>query len=160
MNHLLNVRRMNLRNVLTALAISMFVAGGAVAAKPLPPVDDNELLGLGFKVLVAQTPAQSDWVKRLAPGQIRAMQRTGKKYFIYPDAAKNQVYVGSPREYEAYKQLHPDSKLAGEGATKQASDYRAKQDTAMKKSSARDLSDPYYWMNTATWTPVWTDLGW
>jgi len=26
----------------------------------------------------------------------------------------------------------------------------------MKKSTARDLSDPYYWTNTATWA----DLGW
>jgi len=156
MNHFLNVRRMNLRNVLAALAISMIVAGGAVAAKPLPPVDDNELVGLGFKVLVAQTSAQSDWVKRLAPGQIRAMQRTGKKFFIYPDAARNQVYVGGPKEYDAYLQLHPASKLAGADGAKQASDYRAKQDTAMKKASARDLSDPYYWVNTATWA----DLGW
>jgi hypothetical protein len=145
---------MNLLNVLGALAVSVFVAGGAAAATP--SIDESELLSLGFKVLVATTTAQQDWVKRMAPGQIRAMQRTGKKYFIYPDAPRNQVYVGGPKEYDAYKQLHPDSKLAGQDAAKQASEYRAKQDTAMQKATARDLSDPYYWTFTATWA----DLGW
>jgi hypothetical protein len=154
MKRFLNSRRANLLNVLVALAVSAFVAGGAAAATP--PIDESELLSLGFKVLVATTTAQQDWVKRMARGQIRAMQRTGKKYFIYPDAPRNQIYVGGPKEYEAYQQLHPDSKLAGQDGAKQASDYRAKQDTAMKKASARDLSDPYYWTNTATWA----DLGW
>ena len=154
MKGFLNSRRKNLLNVLGALAVSVFVAGGAAAATP--SIDESELLSLGFKVLVATTTAQQDWVKRMAPGQIRAMQRTGKKYFIYPDAPRNQVYVGGPKEYDAYKQLHPDSKLAGQDAAKQASEYRAKQDTAMQKATARDLSDPYYWTFTATWA----DLGW
>ena len=108
------------------------------------------------EVLVATTTAQQEWVQRLAPGQIRAMQRTGKKYFIYPDAPKNQIYVGGPKEYEAYRQLHPESKLAGQDGAKMASEYRSKQDAVMKKANAYDLSDPYYWANTATWA----DLGW
>ncbi len=155
MNQLLNFQRANLLVLLMALAASALGTGNA-AAVATPRVDANELLNLGFKVLVATTPAQKDWVQRLAPGQIRAMQRTGKKFFIYPDAPNNQVYVGGPKEYDAYKELHPDSQLAGAGGAKQASDYRAKEDAAMKKSTARDLSDPYYWVNTATWA----DLGW
>ncbi len=154
MNQFLNSRRANSLIVLLALTVSALIAGGAAAATPTEV--EKELLGLGFKVLVATTPAQQDWVKRMAPGKIRAMQRTGKKYFIYPDAPRNQVYVGGPKEYDAYKQLHPDSKLAGQDGAKQASEYRAKQDTAMQKATARDLSDPYYWTNTATWA----DLGW
>jgi len=154
MNQYLNSRRANLLIVLVALVVSVQITGGAAATTPTEV--KNELLGLGFKVLVATTTAQQDWVKRMAPGQIRAMQRTGKKYFIYPDAPRNQVYVGGPKEYDAYKQLHPDSKLAGQDGAKQASEYRAKQDTAMQKATARDLSDPYYWTFTATWA----DLGW
>ena len=156
MKRFLDSRRAHWLKAMAAFAVSMFVAGGVAAATATPPVDESELLGLGFKVLVATTTAQQDWIKRMAPGQIRAMQRTGKHFFIYPDAPRNQVYVGGPKEYEAYKQLHPDSKLAGQDAAKKASEYRAKQDTAMKKSTARDLSDPYYWVNTATWA----DLGW
>jgi hypothetical protein len=155
MNQLSNFLRGSLLVLLTALTAS--VAGTAhAAAAATPRVDEKELLSLGFKVLVATTPAQTDWVKRLAPGKIRAMQRTGKKFFIYPDAANNQVYVGGPKEYDAYKQLHPDDQLAGAGSAKAAADYRSKQDLAMKKSTERDLSNPYYWVNTATWA----DLGW
>ena len=84
----------NLRSILPALALSVIVTGGAAAATP--HIDESELLALGFKVLVATTTAQQEWVQRLAPGQIRAMQRTGKKYFIYPDAPKSQIYVGGP----------------------------------------------------------------
>jgi len=152
MNRLLSCRGANLLIVLLALT-SVLITDSAIAA---PPTDaGNELLGLGFKVLVATTTAQQDWIKGMTPGQIRAMQRTGKKYFIYPDAARNQIYVGGPKEYDAYKQLHPDSKLAGQDGAKQASAYRAKQDTAMQKATTRDLSDPYYW----TFTADWADLG-
>ena len=160
MNPFLKIRRVNLRTLTAAFAALVLLAGAAGAATPAPPVDDAELLGLGFKVLVATTTAQQDWVRRMAPGQIRAMQRTGKKYFLYPDPARNQVYVGGPTEYEAYLKAHPQSKLAGQDGAKKAADYRAKQDAAMQKSTARDLSDPYYWTNTAVWVPTWGELGW
>jgi hypothetical protein len=89
-----------LRAGLSALVVAMFVAGSAAAAAP-PKIDESELLASGFKVLVAKTTAQEEWVRRLTPDQIRPMQRTGKKFFIYPDAAGKQIYVGGPKEYEA-----------------------------------------------------------
>ena len=139
--------------LLGIFVVSVVVAGGALAAGAAPQLDTNELQTLGFKVLVAKTPAQEDWVMRMAPGQIRAMQRTGKKYYIYPDAANKQIYVGGPKEYQAYRDLHPDTKLAGQGSAEAASAYRQKQDAAMKKASARDMSDPFYGVD-------WVDLGW
>jgi hypothetical protein len=154
MKRLWNSRRAQWTSVLAVLAASVFVAGGAGGASAVTPrIDESELSSVGFKVLVATTSAQKDWVKRLAPGQIRAMQRNGKKFFIYPDAPRNQVYVGGPNEYEAYRQLHPETKLAGQDSAKQAAEYRAKQDVAMKKATARDLSDPFYGLS-------WPDLGW
>jgi hypothetical protein len=151
MKRLWNSRRAQWINAMAALALSVFVAHGAGAAAP--PIDEGELTSAGFKVLVATTSAQKDWVKRMAPGQIRAMQRNGKKFFLYPDASRDQVYVGGPNEYEAYRQLHPETKLAGQDSAKKAAQYRAKQDDAMKKATARDLSDPYYGLS-------WPDLGW
>ena len=80
--------------LLTALAIALLASGLAGAAPRAPmPVDEQELLGLRFKVLTAQTKAQSDWIKSCAPNQLRAMQRTGKKFFICPDAANNRVFA-------------------------------------------------------------------
>jgi len=146
----LNARRTNLVSA-AVLVLSMSVAGGAAAASP--KVDESELLASGFKVLVATTSVQKDWVKNLPRGQIRPMQRTGKKFFIYPDAANNQIYIGGPKEYEAYHQLHPDSKLAAREAAKQGSAYRQKQDDVMQKATARDLTDPFLGVG-------WGDLGW
>jgi Ni/Co efflux regulator RcnB len=134
-------------------ALVLIAANAAAAPAAAPQVDGNELLTLGFKVLVAKTRTQEDWVKQMAPGKIRAVQRTGKKYFIYPDAANKQIYVGGPKEYQAYRDLHPDTQLAGQGSAQAASAYRAKQDKAMKEATARDLSDPFYGVD-------WVDLGW
>lgn len=140
-----------LLRVLVTSAVSVFVAGGVAAATA--PVDEKQLLDVGFKVLVATTKVQEDWVRGLAPGKFRAMQRTGKKFFIYPDAPKNQIYVGGPREYEAYVQLHPESRVADAQKTAvAASAYRGKQSDAMQKATARDLSDPFL-------GATWVDLG-
>ena len=137
--------------VSATLAMSAFVAATAVAAAPR--VDEAQLLALGFKVLVAQTPVQQKWVQSLPPGQIRAMQRNGKKFFIYPDAPRNQIYVGGPAENEAYLQLHPSSQSSAQEAANKASAYRGKQDDTMRKATARDLSDPFLGAS-------WIDLGW
>ena len=148
----LNARRAKLLKLLGVLAVTVFVAAGAAAASP--PIDESQLLDQGFKVLVATTKVQQDWVHGLPPGKIRPMQRTGKKFFIYPDASRNQIYVGGPKEYEAYVQLHPEHRPAGaQKAAQEASAYRLKQDDAMRKATARDLSDPYLGAS-------WADLGW
>lgn len=136
--------------LLSALAVSLLVGGAAAAP---PRIDESELLASGFKVLVATTSAQQEWVQRLPPGQIRPMQRTGKKFFIYPDASRKQVYVGGPKEYDAYRQLHPESKLATREAAKKGDAYRLKQDDSMRKATARDLTDPFLGVD-------WFDLGW
>jgi len=129
--------------LLTALAIALLATGLAGAAPRAPkPVDEKELLGLGFKVLTAQTNAQSDWIRTCAPNQIRAMQRTGKKFFIYPDAANNRVFVGGPIQYDAYLKLHPGDQDRMRRAAADASAYRAKQARSMGEATARDESDP------------------
>ena len=141
--------------LLGIFAASVFIAANAVAAPAAAPqVDGNELLTLGFKVLVAKTRVQEDWVKQMAPGKIRAMQRTGKKYFIYPDAPGKQIYVGGPKEYDTYVQRHPEHRVADSTqAAKDSSAYRAKRTDEMKEASARDLSDPFLGV-------TWGDLGW
>ena len=150
MKSFLNCRFAKLQKILSALAVPVFLAGSAVAA----PIDEKPLLDHGFKVLVATTKAQQDWVRSLPPGKIRPMQRTGKKFFIYPDASRNQIYVGGPKEYEAYVQLHPENRLPdAKKAAKEASAHRAKQDDTMRKASTRDMSDPFLGAS-------WNDLGW
>jgi len=150
MKRFLNVRRPKLLEALRALAVAVCVAAGGAAAAA--PIDETQLLDAGFKVLVATTEVQQKWVRGLPPGAIRPMQRTGKKFFIYPDASRNQVFVGGPKEYEAYVQLHPENRVAdAQKEARDASAYRAKQSEAMQKATARDLSDP--WLGV-----TWADL--
>ena len=33
------------------------------------------------------------------------VQKSGKTYYVFPDAAHNQAYVGGPNQYETYRQL-------------------------------------------------------
>ena len=139
--------------VLIALAVPVFVASSAATAAATPGVDESELLGLGFTVLVASTPTQEDWVRRLPQGKVKAMQRNGKKYFIFRDATRTQIYVGGPTQYQAYQKLHPQSQPGTEEAAKKGSAARAKQSTAMQQATARDLSDP--WLGVG-----WSDLIW
>jgi hypothetical protein len=137
--------------LLCAWTVAALVAGCATAPPPRP--DESQLLDLGFKALVATTAVQQEWVGSLTPGQIRPMQRNGRKFFIYPDASRNQIYVGGPREYEAYQQRYPDDRQGIEQTAREASAYRLRQDDAMRKATARDLSDPFLGAS-------WVDLGW
>ena len=150
-----NLRVAYLCMLISAFAVSAAFTAPAGAAPSPAAVDEAEMLALGFKVLVATTPVQTDWVKNLPPGRMRAMQRTGKHYFIYPDAASNRIFVGGPQEYQAYRKLHPeDDSIEKQRAQNTAGfAYRAKQDDAMEAATARDLSDPFLGLS-------WTDLGW
>ena len=155
MKHFLNLRVMYLCVLIGALTVSAAFTAPAGAAQSPAAVDEAQMLALGFKVLVATTPVQTNWVKSLAPGQMRAVQRTGKHYFIYPDAASNRIFVGGPQEYQAYRKLHPEDDAIERQRAQETSDraYRAKQSDAMEQATARDLSDPFLGV-------TWADLGW
>jgi len=140
-----NSHRPKLLIMLCALAI----AAGCATTAP-PRLNENDLLAAGFKVLVATTTLQQERVRELPPGEIRPMQRTGKKYFVYPDAPRNQVYVGGPKEYEAFRRAHPEYQPVVQESG-MASYVR--QSDAMRDATARDLSDPFLGAS-------WYDLGW
>ena len=130
--------------MLAALAIVVGCAGTAQS----PPVDETQLLAAGFKILVAKTAQQQEHLRTLPPDVITQWQRTGRHYFVYPDAARNRIYVGTPKEYAAYQRLRPGNypSLASQEAADMAS-YE-KQDAAMQNYTQRDLADPYYFWDS------------
>jgi hypothetical protein len=137
---------------LLALAAAFLVAACATTASA-PRVDPSDLTAAGFTTLVAQDNVQRDWVQSLPPGQIRPMQRNGKKFFIYPDAPRSQVYVGGPQQYEAFLRAHPDYRPASSQTEANLAAY-AKQSDAMGAASAREQSDPWFGMS---WNEI---MGW
>jgi len=62
----------------------------------------------------AGAPAQTQKLQTLPAGKVTLVQKEGKTYYVFPDAVNNQAYVGSPTQYQAYKQLRLANKLANE----------------------------------------------
>jgi hypothetical protein len=126
---------------------------GCASTAP-PPPDVSQLLAAGFKVVAAKTVQQKEHLQTLPPGKITEWQRTGAHFYVYPDATKNQIFVGTEKEYAAYRRLQPNGgpTLAQQHATDMAS-YN-KQDAAMQMYTARDLADPYYFWDS------FDGLGW
>jgi len=147
-----SVARRRLFVKLGAVAVTAIFSG--CASTTPPPPDESQLLAAGFKVVVAKTVQQKEHLQTLPPGQITEWQRTGVHFFVYPDAAKSQILVGTEKEYAAYRRLQPNGgpTLAQQQAADMAS--YSKQDAAMQMYTARDLADPYYFWDS------FDGLGW
>jgi hypothetical protein len=72
------------------------------------------LVASGFKVITPKTTAQQQKLQNLPPGKVTMVQKAGKTYYIFPDPAHNQAYVGGPKQYRQYQQLRADNRLANE----------------------------------------------
>ena len=58
----------------------------------------------GFKPKTVTTPTQQQLVSKLAVNQVSPVTYHGKKYYVYPTAAKDHILVGRQAQYNAYKQ--------------------------------------------------------
>ena len=88
------------------------------------------LVASGFKVITPKTAAQKQKLQNLPPGKVTMIKKGGKTYYVFPDPAQNQAYVGGPSQYQQYQQLRADNRLAKE-SLETAEMY---QDTAMEWS--------------------------
>ena len=75
---------------------------------------ESMLVASGFKVITPKTAAQQQKLQQLPPGQMAMINKNGRTYYIFPDAAHNQAYVGGPQEYQAYQQLRIANNIAQE----------------------------------------------
>ena len=91
-----------------AVVALLAVALGCASTKQT----ENQLALAGFKPVAASTPKQLQQLKALPPGKLTRVQRGGKIYYVFPDAARHCVYVGSPKEYRSFQQIHSDLQLS------------------------------------------------
>jgi hypothetical protein len=89
------------------------------------------LVASGFKVTTPKTPAQKQKLQSLPPSKVTMIRKSKKRYYIFPDSAHNQAYVGGPKEYQEYQQLRAEKKLAREDVQ----DAEMYQDATMEWSS-------------------------
>jgi hypothetical protein len=98
---------LNSIKLFNVLGLLLLVAGCATTKHT-----ETFLTAAGFKVVVATTPKQEQRLKALPPGKITTVQRNGKTYYVFPDVAHNQIYLGTPNEYQNYRQILADNKIA------------------------------------------------
>jgi hypothetical protein len=75
---------------------------------------ENLLIAAGFKVITPSTAAQQQKLQALPAGKVTLIQKERKTYYVFPDAANSEAYLGGPKQYQAYKQLRLANKLANE----------------------------------------------
>jgi len=75
---------------------------------------ENLLVAAGFRVITPTTPAQQQKLQTLPAGKVTLVKKSGKTYYVFPDAKNNQAYVGGPKQYQAYKQLRLQQQMSNE----------------------------------------------
>ena len=74
----------------------------------------NMLVAAGFKTITPKTPEQQQKLQQLQVGHVAQVQKKGKTYYVVADPPHNVVYVGGPKQYQAYQQLRVQKQLAEE----------------------------------------------
>ena len=108
-----NMKQIVSFQMISALALLALTAGCATTQSSTQN-KESMLVASGFKVITPKTAVQQQKLQALPPGKVAMIQKRGKTYYIFPDAAHNQAYVGGPKEYQAYQQLRAQRQLAQE----------------------------------------------
>ena len=96
------------------LAVAIAMVGCATTTYTSTQSKESMLVASGFKTITPKTAAQKQKLQNLPPGKIAMIKKSGRTYYVYPDAPNNQAYVGRPAEYQAYQQQRAANKLAEE----------------------------------------------
>src|SRR5438874_10270415 len=96
------------------LAVAIAMAGCATTTQTSTQSKESMLVAAGFKTITPKTAAQQQKLQKLPPGKIAMIKKAGKTYYVFPDVAHNQAYVGGPKQYQEYQQLRTENKLAQE----------------------------------------------
>ena len=115
---------LNTIRILAALALLDFAVGCATQQK------EKLLSTAGFKTISVSTPEEQQHLRTLRPDKITAVTRIGKTYYVFPDPAHSQYYVGDQAQYQHYRQLRSQQKLTDEEI---AADINAHENKMLKR---------------------------
>ena len=74
---------------------------------------ESMLVASGFKVITPKTAAQKQKLQNLAAGTVTMIKKSKKTYYVFPDPAHNQAYVGGPKEYRLINSSAPTRSSPG-----------------------------------------------
>ena len=75
---------------------------------------ENALVASGFRIITPSTSAQEAKLKALPANKVTMVQNEGKTYYVFPDVANNQAYIGGPQQLQDYKALRAQQNISNE----------------------------------------------
>jgi hypothetical protein len=99
------VKRVSFKSISAMALLALTVGCSTTQTSSNTQSKESMLVASGFKIITPKNAAQQQKLQNLPPNKVAMIQKSGKTYYVFPDAAHNQAYVGGPAEYQAYKQL-------------------------------------------------------
>lgn len=87
---------------LAVLALAVLAAG--CASNNLLD-KENVAVAAGFKIIIPSKSNHQALLQKLPSDKVTRINYGGKTYFVLPDLANHQAYVGGPKQYQLYQQL-------------------------------------------------------
>ena len=87
---------------LITIALAVLAAGCASTLLD----KENVAVGAGFKVITPKKPEQQALLRKLPADKVTRINYGGKTYYVLPDLKNNQAYIGGPKQYQTYLQMH------------------------------------------------------
>jgi hypothetical protein len=83
--------------------LALLVACQTTGTSQANPQKEALLAQSGFRVITVTTTRQQQAVNGIPQGRVSAVKYNGKLFYVYPTGAKDRIYVGRQKQYNAYK---------------------------------------------------------
>jgi hypothetical protein len=111
--------------LLSAIALPVLLVGCATTKQT-----ESMLSEAGFLHVPANTDKQVAHLMSLPPDKVTIARINGKAFYVFPDPANKQLYVGNAEQFQTYQQIQTYNKLEGDSRVLAAEDEGPGDDTA------------------------------
>ncbi len=94
---------------LSAIALLALLVGCATTKHT-----ENLLSEAGFIHVAATTDKQVKHLMSLSPDKLTIARINGKAFYVFPDPANKQLYVGNAEQFQTYQQILAYNQLTGD----------------------------------------------
>lgn len=103
---------------IVSLLVLVFFLGGFTSCTALRKLgsggEEQMLSAAGFQIKVADTEAKRQSLAGEVPYKLQIHTRGERVIYTYANPAKNILYVGGPKEYQAYQKMAVEQNIAAQ----------------------------------------------
>lgn len=101
--------------IVAMVALLLLSAGCATRTTMYTPQSRKALVvDAGFRPIPANSARRQQILQMLPADTVTYVRRNGRDYYVYPDMANNQLFVGMKPQYQTYRQLAFQNRVAVE----------------------------------------------